>query len=40
VGRYINLAQLIEEGKETYYYEVILKSSHGCHEAKHDLKPW
>lgn len=39
VGRYISLERLIEESKETYY-EVLLKSSHGWHEAKHDLRPW
>jgi Fic family protein len=39
VGRYISLERLIEESKETYY-EVLLKSSRGWHEAKHDLRPW
>lgn len=39
VGRYISLERLIEESKETYY-EVLLQSSHGWHEAKHDLRPW
>lgn len=39
VGRYISLERLIEESKETYY-EVLLKSSHGWHDAKHDLRPW
>ena len=39
VGRYISLERIIEESKETYY-EVLLKSSHGWHEAKHDLRPW
>lgn len=39
VGRYISLERLIEESKETYY-EVLLKSSHDWHEAKHDLRPW
>lgn len=39
VGRYISLERIIEESKETYY-EVLLQSSHGWHEAKHDLRPW
>ncbi len=39
VGRYISLERIIEESKETYY-EVLLRSSHGWHEAKHDLRPW
>lgn len=39
VGRYISLERIIEESKETYY-EVLLESSHGWHEAKHDLRPW
>jgi Fic family protein len=39
VGRYISLERIIEESKETYY-EVLLKSSQGWHEAKHDLRPW
>ena len=39
VGRYISLERIVEESKETYY-EVLLKSSHGWHEAKHDLRPW
>ena len=39
VGRYVSLERLIEESKETYY-EVLLKSSHDWHEAKHDLRPW
>jgi Fic family protein len=38
-GRYISLERIIEESKETYY-EVLLNSSHGWHEAKHDLRPW
>ena len=33
------MARIIEESKESYY-EVLLKRSHGWHEAKHDLKPW
>ncbi|MFH1476820.1 MAG: Fic family protein [Verrucomicrobiota bacterium] len=39
VGRYISLERVIEESKETYY-EALLKSSQGWHEAKHDLRPW
>lgn len=39
VGRYIGLERIIEESKDTYY-EVLLESSHGWHEAKHDLRPW
>lgn len=39
VGRYISLERIIEESKETYY-EVLLTSTHGWHEAKHDLRPW
>jgi Fic family protein len=39
IGRYISLERIIEESKETYY-EVLLKSSQGWPEAKHDLRPW
>jgi Fic family protein len=39
VGRYVSLERTIEESKETYY-EALLKSSEGWHEAKHDLRPW
>ncbi|OQA01909.1 MAG: Adenosine monophosphate-protein transferase SoFic [Planctomycetes bacterium ADurb.Bin401] len=39
VGRYISLERIIEESKETYY-EALLQSSRGWHEAKHDLRPW
>ncbi len=39
VGRYVSLERIVEESKETYY-EVLLKSSHGWHEARHDLLPW
>lgn len=39
VGRYISLERIIEESKETYY-DALLKSSRGWHEAKHDLRPW
>ncbi|MGH7209812.1 MAG: Fic family protein [Nitrospiraceae bacterium] len=39
VGRYISLERIVEESKETYY-DALLKSSHGWHEAKHDLRPW
>lgn len=39
VGRYISLERIVEESKETYY-EALLKSSQGWHEARHDLRPW
>lgn len=39
VGRYISLERIVEESKETYY-EALLNSSKGWHEAKHDLRPW
>jgi Fic family protein len=39
VGRYISLERIVEESKETYY-EALLKSSVGWHEANHDLRPW
>lgn len=39
VGRYISLERIVEESKETYY-EALLKSSHGWHDANHDLRPW
>ena len=39
VGRYISLERIVEESKETYY-DALLKSSRGWHEAKHDLRPW
>lgn len=39
VGRYISLERIVEESKETYY-EALLKSSNGWHEANHDLGPW
>jgi len=39
VGRYISLERVVEESKETYY-DALLKSSQGWHEAKHDLRPW
>ena len=39
VGCYISLERIIEETKETYY-ESLHRSSHGWHEAKHDLIPW
>ena len=32
------MERIIEESNETYY-EVLLESSHGWHEAKHDLSP-
>ena len=39
VGRYISLERIVEESKETYY-DALLRSSQGWHEAKHDLRPW
>lgn len=39
VGRYISLERIVEESKETYY-EALLKSSQGWHDAQHDLRPW
>jgi len=39
VGRFISLERIVEESKETYY-ESLLRSSHGWHEIKHDLRPW
>jgi len=39
VGRYISLERIVEESKETYY-EALLKSSRGWHDAQHDLRPW
>jgi Fic family protein len=39
VGRYISLERIVEESKETYY-EALMKSSAGWHEAKHELRPW
>lgn len=39
VGRYIGLERIVEESKETYY-DALLKSSKGWHEARHDLQPW
>ncbi len=38
-GRYISLERIVEESKESYY-EALLKSSQGWHEASHDLRPW
>lgn len=38
-GRYIGLERIVEESKETYY-EALLASSHGWHDAQHDLRPW
>ena len=37
VGRYISLERIIEQNKERYY-ETLLQSSHGWHEARHN--PW
>ncbi len=39
VGRYISLERIFEESKESYY-ETLEKSSHGWHQAKHNLMPW
>lgn len=39
VGRYISLERIVEETKETYY-EALLASSQGWHEAEHTLLPW
>ena len=39
VGRYISLERIVEQSKETYW-DALLKSSQGWHEAKHDLRPW
>jgi Fic family protein len=39
VGRYISLERIVEESKETYY-EALLASSQGWHDAQHDLRPW
>lgn len=39
VGRYISLERIVEQTKETYY-EVLLRSSEGWHEARHNLLPW
>jgi len=39
VGRYISLEQIVERTKETYY-DALLKSSQGWHDARHSLEPW
>ena len=39
VGRYISLERLVEESREDYY-GVLLLSSQGWHEGRHDLIPW
>jgi Fic family protein len=39
VGHYISLDRIVEQSKETYW-DVLLKSSQGWHEGKHDLRPW
>lgn len=39
LGRYISLERIVEQSKETYW-DALLKSSQGWHEAKHDLRPW
>jgi len=38
-GRYISLERIVEESNETYY-EALLRSSQGWHQAQHDLRPW
>lgn len=39
VGRYISLERIFEETKDTYY-ETLEESSHGWHDARHDVFPW
>ena len=39
VGRYISLERLVEESRLDYY-DVLLRSSQGWHENRHDLFPW
>jgi Fic family protein len=39
VGRFVSLERIVEQSKETYY-EALLKSSKGWHEADHNLLPW
>ncbi len=39
VGRYISLERIFEESKESYY-DTLEASSHGWHEAAHDIAPW
>ncbi|MCS3663439.1 Fic family protein [Salinibacter ruber] len=39
VGQYISLEKLVEDSRESYY-DALYQSSHGWHEAKHDLHPW
>ncbi|OIN97530.1 cell filamentation protein Fic [Candidatus Desantisbacteria bacterium CG1_02_38_46] len=39
VGKYISLERIIEESKSTYY-DVLLLSSKGWHEGKHNVFPW
>lgn len=39
VGRYISLERIVEESKESYY-ESLLASSQGWHDAEHDVHPW
>jgi Fic family protein len=39
VGRYISLERLIEESRADYY-DVLLRSSEGWHESRHELLPW
>ncbi len=38
VGRYISLERIFEESKESYY-DTLEASSHGWHEAAHDIAP-
>jgi len=39
VGRYVSLERIVEQHKERYY-EVLLESSQGWHEGRHDPLPW
>ncbi len=39
VGRYISLERLVEDSRLDYY-DVLLRSSQGWHEGRHDLLPW
>ncbi|WP_423824790.1 Fic family protein [Salinibacter ruber] len=38
VGQYISLEKLVEDSRESYY-DALYRSSHGWHEAEHDLPP-
>lgn len=39
VGRYVSLEQLVAETDERYY-ATLLASTHGWHDAQHDVWPW